>query len=393
VLVVAEVGLAVMLLVGAGLLARSFQRLIAEDPTFQSARTVTVSVELPYSYTDWKKIPDFYDQLLKDLRAQPAIKMASATNFLPFDAAWRGPLGVPEHPRAGADEAQAQHQSVDEDYFRTIGVPLVKGRLFDARDTVDAPGVVVVNDAFARKEWPNEDVIGKVVVPRIRFIGPMGRVMLPPNAPFQIVGVVGNLKNASLIRSAEPAVYFTFRQFPFRGLNVVVQGPGAASSLVGEVRAAVHRLDPNLPIANARSLESLVNAATDRPRGLMLLMGVFAALALGLAALGIYSVMSFGVNQRQQELSVRLALGAQPRDLLWLVVRQGMGLAIVGGIVGALGAFALGRTLSSLLYGVTAADTAAFGVALFLSLVTALLACLLPARRAAAMNPLEGLRN
>jgi putative ABC transport system permease protein len=319
--------------------------------------------------------------------------MASATNFLPFDAAWRGPLGVPEHPRAGADEAQAQHQSVDEDYFRTIGVPLVKGRLFDARDTVDAPGVVVVNDAFARKEWPNEDVIGKVVVPRIRFIGPMGRVMLPPNAPFQIVGVVGNLKNASLIRSAEPAVYFTFRQFPFRGLNVVVQGPGAASSLVGEVRAAVHRLDPNLPIANARSLESLVNAATDRPRGLMLLMGVFAALALGLAALGIYSVMSFGVNQRQQELSVRLALGAQPRDLLWLVVRQGMGLAIVGGIVGALGAFALGRTLSSLLYGVTAADTAAFGVALFLSLVTALLACLLPARRAAAMNPLEGLRN
>jgi len=393
VLVVAEVGLAVMLLVGAALLARSFQRLIAEDPTFQSARTATVSVELPYSYTDWKKIPDFYDQLLRDLRAQPSIKMASATNFLPFEAAWRGPVGVPEHPRAGADEVQAQHQTVDEDYFRTIGVLLVKGRLFDTRDTVDAPGVVVVNDAFARKEWPNEDVIGKVVVPRIRVIGPMGRLMLPPNAPFQIVGVVGNLKNASLVRSAEPAVYFTFRQFPFRGLNVVVQGPGSSASLIGEVRAAVHRLDPNLPIANARSLESLVGAATDRPRGLMLLMGVFAALALGLAALGIYSVMSFGVNQRQQELSVRLALGAQPRDLLWLVVRQGMGLTIVGGIVGAIGAFALGRTLSSLLYGVTAADTAAFGVALVLSLVTALLACLLPARRAASMNPLDGLRN
>jgi ABC-type antimicrobial peptide transport system permease subunit len=204
---------------------------------------------------------------------------------------------------------------------------------------------------------------------------------------------VGDLKNASLIRSAEPAVYFTFRQFPFRGLNVVVQGPGSAASLIGEVRGAVHRLDPNLPIANARSLESLVNAATDRPRGLMMLMGVFAAIALGLAALGIYSVMSFGVNQRQQELSVRLALGAQPRDLLWLVVRQGMGLTVIGGIVGAIGAFALGRTLSSLLYGVTAGDTAAFGIALALSLVTALLACLLPARRAAAMNPLEGLRN
>ncbi|HEY7285815.1 MAG TPA: ABC transporter permease [Vicinamibacterales bacterium] len=392
VLVVAEVGLAVMLLVGAALLARSFQRLIAEDPSFRPARTVTASVELPYSYTDWKKIPDFYDQLLKDLRAQPGVTMASATNFLPFEAAWRGPVGVPEHPRSSTDEAQAQHQTVDEDYFRSIGVPLVKGRLFDSRDTVDAPGVVVVNDAFARKEWPNEDATGKVVVPRIRVIGPMGRMMLPPNAQFQIVGVVGNLKNASLVRSAEPAVYFTFRQFPFRGLNVVVQGPGTAASLIGEVRAAVHRLDPNLPIANARSLESLVSAATDRPRGLMMLMGVFAALALGLAALGIYSVMSFGVNQRQQELSVRLALGAQPRDLLWLVVRQGMWLTILGGAAGALGAFALGRTMSSLLYGVTAADAAAFGVALVLSIVTALLACLLPARRAASMNPLDGLR-
>ncbi len=392
VLVVAEVGLAVMLLVGAALLARSFQRLIAEDPTFRSARTVTVSVELPYSYADWKKIPDFYDQLLKDLRVQPGVTMASATNFLPFEAAWRGPLGVPEHPRVGADESQAQHQTVDEDYFRSIGVPLLKGRSFDSRDTVDAPGAVVVNDAFARKEWPNEDPVGKVVVPRIRFIGPMGRVMLPLNAQFQIVGVVGNLKNASLVRTAEPAVYFTFRQFPFRGLNVVVQGPGTPASLIGDVREAVHRLDPNLPIANARSLESLVNAATDRPRGLMLLMGVFAVLALGLAALGIYSVMSFGVNQRQQELSVRLALGAQPRDLLWLVVRQGMWLTILGGVAGAVGAFALGRTMSSLLYGVTAADASAFGVALALALVTALLACWLPARRAAAMNPLDGLR-
>jgi predicted permease len=392
VLVVAEVGLAVMLLVGAALLARSFQRLIAEDPTFRSARTVTVSVELPYSYTDWKKIPDFYDQLLKDLRAQPAVTMASATNFLPFDAAWRGPLGVPEHPRANADEAQAQHQTVDEEYFRSIGVPLVEGRVFDSRDTADAPGVVVVNDAFARKEWPNEDVVGKVLVPRIRFIGPMGRVMLPPNAQFQIVGVVGNLKNASLIRAAEPAVYFSFRQFPFRGLNVLVQGPGTPASLIGEVRAAVHRLDPGLPIANARALESLLSAATDRPRGLMLLMGVFAALALGLAALGIYSVMSFGVNQRQQELSVRLALGAQPRDLLWLVVRQGMWLTIIGGAAGLIGAFALGRTMSSLLYGVTAADAGAFGVALSLSLVTALVACLLPARRAASVNPIDRLR-
>jgi predicted permease len=392
-LVVAEVALAVMLLVGAALLARSFQRLVAEDPTFRPARTITASVELPYSYSDWKRIPDFYDQLLASLRAQPSIGMAGLTNFLPFEAAWRGPVNIPGHPRAaGADEAQVQHQTVDEDYFRVIGVVLLKGRLFDRRDTVDAPGAIIVNDAFARREWPDEDPIGKVIVPRIRVIGPMGRQMLPPNAPFQIVGVVGNLKNASLVSAAEPAVYFSFRQFPFRGVHVLVQGPGTAASLIGEVRAAVRRLDPNLPVANARALESLVDAATDRPRALLLLMGVFAAMALALAAIGIYSVMSYGVSQRRQELSVRMALGAQPRDLLWLVVRHGMGLTMLGGAAGVLGALALGRTLSSLLYGVGAADIAAFAAALAVALVTALLACWIPARRAAALNPLDGLR-
>jgi len=392
-LVVAEVGLAVMLLVGAALLARSFERLVREDPTFRSARTVTVSVELPYSYTDWKKIPDFYDQLLASLRAQSGVTMTGATNFLPFDAAWRGPIGVPEHPRIGTDEGQAQHQTVDEDYFRVISVPLLKGRLFDRRDTVDSPGVVIVNDAFARHEWPTEDPIGKTIVPRIRVIGPMGRIVLPERAQFQIVGVVGNLKNASLVAAAEPAIYFTFRQFPFRGLNVVIQGTGTAAELIGDVRSAVRRLDPNLPVANAQSLDRLVRSATDRPRALMLLIAVFAAIALVLAALGIYSVMSYGVNQRRQELSIRMALGAQPSDLRWLVVGQALRLAVIGGAAGALGAFALGRTISSLLYGVTATDLTAFVVALALSVSTALAACWLPARRAAALNPLDGLRS
>jgi predicted permease len=392
VLVVAEVGLAVMLLVGAALLARSFQRLVSEDPTFRSARAISASVELPYSYSDWKKISLFYDQLLVSLRAQPAITIAGASNFLPFEAAWRGPFAVEGHPRTRTDEAQAQHQTVDEEYFRALGVPLLKGRFFDSRDTVDAPGVIVVNDALARREWPGDDPIGKIIIPRVRVIGPMGRLLMPQGARFQVVGVVANLKNASLVRAAEPAVYFTYRQFPFRGLTVVVQGTGDAASLIGEVRAAVRRLDPNLPIANARPLEAIVGAATDRPRALMLLMGVFAALALGLAALGIYSVLSFAVNQRRQELSVRMALGAQPRDVLWLVVKQGLWLTLIGSVAGAAGAFALGRTLSSLLYGVSAVDALAFVVAVLLAAVTALAACLLPARRAASLDPLQGLR-
>src|SRR5205814_1219568 len=249
--------------------------------------------------------------------------------------------------RAGG-ESQAQHHTVDERYFRVIGVPLLKGRFFDERDTATAPGVVMVNDALARRQWPGEDAVGQTLTTPIRVIGPMGRSLMKDTS-FQVIGVVASVKNSSLEREAEPALYFTYRQFPFRGLNIVVQGFGDAPALIAAVRSVVQQNDPNLPIAQARTLDRIVADATDRPRALMLLMAVFAALALTLAALGIYSVLSYGVSQRQQELSVRMALGAQPRDVLWLVIRQGLGLAALGAAAGAAGALALGRTLSSLL--------------------------------------------
>src|SRR5262245_14892043 len=391
-LVVAEVGLAVMLLVGATLLARSFQRLVQQDPGFKPARAITARVELPYSYSDFAKIVDFYDRLLAALRDEPGVTVAGATNFLPLDAAWRGPYFIQGRPRPrSGDESQAQHQTVDDQYFRAIGVPLLQGRFFDARDTADAPGVVIVNDTLARRQWPDGDPIGQSLTSPIRMIGPMGRSLMKQTL-FQVVGVVASVKNSTLVRDAEPAIYFSHRQFPFRGLNLVVQGRGDSAALVGSVRTAVQRLDPNLPIAQARALDRIVADATDRPRALMLLMGVFAALALGLAALGIYSVLSYAVSQRQQELSVRMALGAQPRDVLWLVVRQGLVLALVGGVVGGAGALALGRTLSSLLFGVSPVDLASFGAAIVLALVTAIATCLLPARRAASIDPLRGLR-
>ena len=392
-LVVAEIGLAVMLLVGAALLARSFQRLVEQDPGFKPANAVTARVELPYSYSDWPKIADFYDRLLTSLRAEPGVSIAGASNFLPLEAAWRGPFfiqGRPQ-PRSG-DEPQAQHQTVDEEYFRAIGVPLVKGRFFDPRDTAAAPPVVIVNEALARRQWPGEDAVGKSVMSPISVVGPMGRSLMPPHSIFQVVGVVASVKNTTLVRDAEPAIFYTQRQFPFRGLNIVVQGKGDPAALLGAVRTSVQRLDPNLPLASARTLDRIVGEATDRPRALMALMGVFAALALGLSALGIYSVLSYSVNQRRQELSVRMALGAQPRDVLWLVVRQGLWLAMIGGAAGAVGALAIGRAMSSLLYGVSAGDATAFGVALALAVVTTLAACLLPARRAAGLDPLQGLR-
>jgi predicted permease len=391
-LVIAEIGLAVMLLVGAALLARSFQRLVQQDPGFKPARAVTAKVELPYSYSDWKKIADFYDRLLSSLRSEQGIAIAGASNFLPLEAAWRGPFFIHGRPRPrSGDEAQAQHQTVDDDYFRALGVPLVKGRFFDSRDNADAPGVVIVNEALVRRQWPVDDPIGQSLTSPITVIGPMGRSLMKTTL-FQVVGVVGNVKNSTLVRDAEPAIYFNVRQFPFRGLNIVVQGQGDPAALVGALRTSVLRLDPNLPLASARTLDRIIGEATDRPRALMMLMGVFAALALVLSALGIYSVLSYSVNQRRQELSVRMALGAQPRDVLWLVVRQGLWLAVIGGVAGSVGALAIGRAMSSLLYGVSSGDATAFCVAIALALITAVAACLLPARRAASMDPLAGLR-
>jgi len=392
-LVVAEIGLAVMLLVGAALLARSFQRLVEQDPGFKPAHAVTARVELPYSYSDWNKIADFYERLLIALRAEPGVAVAGASNFLPLEAAWRGPFFVEGRPRPrSGDEAQAQHQTVDDDYFRALGVPLVKGRFFDPRDTAAAPGVIIINDVLARRQWPGEDPVGKSLMSPIRVVGPLGRSLMPDHPIFQVVGVVASVKNSSLVREPEPALFYSHRQFPFRGMDIVVQGQSDPAALLGAVRTAVQRLDPNLPLGSARTLDRIVGEATDRPRALMMLMGVFAALALGLSALGIYSVLSYSVNQRRQELSVRMALGAQPHDVLWLVVRQGLWLALIGGAVGTAGALAVGRALSSLLYGVSAGDAASFGVAIGLAVVTALAACLLPARRAAALDPLQGLR-
>jgi len=392
-LVVAEVALAVMLLVGAALLGRAFQHLVEQDPGFEPARTVTVSLELPYSYRDFRKIADFYSQLLTSIRAQPVVSSAGATTFLPLDAAWRMPFVVSGRPRpADNDLPQAQQNVVDEDYFKTIGVPLVKGRFLDARDTVDAPGAVLVNEAFARRELTGIDPLAQSVTTFVRYVGPMGTMLMPPRTPFQIVGVVADVKNQSLTREPEPTIYFTYRQFSFRELHLVVQGRADAAQLVAAVRNSVHQLDPNLPLAAARTLQQIVDEATDRPRALMVLMGAFAAMALLLAALGIYSVLSYGVSQRRQEISVRMALGAQRRDVVWLVVRQGMWLSIAGGVAGLAGALALGRTLAGLLYGVSPVDAAAYLVAISVVLLSALAACWLPARRAAVLDPCDGLR-
>src|SRR5258708_2209642 len=203
------------------------------------------------------------------LRAAPGVTAAGLANFLPLDAAWRLPFLVDGRPRP-TEAPQAQNQSVDEDYFKVIGVPLLKGRFFEARDSSDAPGVVLINEALAKREWPNEDPICQHITTFVRNIGPMGTVLMPAGTKYQIVGVVANVRNASLAQPPEPAIFFTYRQFSFRGFNIVVKGQGDVAAIASAVRASVQRLDPNLPLSQTRTLDRVIGDATDRPRALML---------------------------------------------------------------------------------------------------------------------------
>jgi ABC-type antimicrobial peptide transport system permease subunit len=220
----------------------------------------------------------------------------------------------------------------------------------------------------------------------------MGRVLLPAAAEYQVVGVVGDVKNNGLAAAVEPALYFTHRQFPFKGMHLVVQGTIDRRAAVTAVREALHEADPNLPTAEARSLSDVLSAQTDRPRSLLMLMAVFAAVALLLAAVGVYGVLSYAVTQRRIELSIRMALGARPAGVVWLVVRQGLVLCGVGLLLGVAASLALGRTLSTFLNGVSSADPVAFAAAAGVAVVVAISACILPARRAVVASVSAGLR-
>ena len=396
VLVVAEVGLAVMLLIAAGLLVRTVQHLVRQDPGFVSSGVLTASIELPGSaYRDWPSVARFYSALATSLRANPAVTGASATNVMPLAPGWRIPFQVEGRPRPKAgDEAMVQHHSVDEAYFQTLGVPLLRGRWFEDRDNADRPdshGVVLINETLAKAYWPGEDPVGRMITSYARAIGPLGQSLIR-DSRYEVVGIVGDVKNASLKNATEPAIFYTQRQFPFRNMHLVVRGHGSAESLTGAVRDAVRRLDPGLPLSGVSTLDRVVGETIDRPRMLTTVMSVFAVLALSLAALGIYGVLSYAVNQRRQELSVRMALGAEPRAIVWLVLRQGLILAAAGLASGAAGGYVLGRLLSGLLYGVTPADAPTFGIVLAVTGAVAIAACVLPARRAAATDLLDALR-
>lgn len=385
-LVVTEMALAVVLLVGAGLLIRSSLGLQQVNPGFQPQNVLAMQLSLPdYKYREPQQRDAFYRQLMDGIRALPGVKVAGAISVLPMS----GQDSSGSFRIEGRDVPQGQslphgaRWAATADYFKTMSIPLIKGRLFTERDTGEAPGVAIIDETMARKYWPDEDPVGR----RISFEG------TPENRRWrEIVGVVGHVKHKSLEGESRVQYYIPHPQRPSPNMFVVVQGTTEPASLTGAVRARINTFDQDLPVYKVTTMERLVTDSMAQRRFAMVLFGVFAALALVLAAVGLFGVIAYTVTQRTHEIGLRIALGAQPGDVLRLVLGQGMLLALSGVGIGLIAAFALTRLMTSLLYGVSATDPLTFaGIALLLVAV-AMLACYIPARKAMRTDPMVALR-
>jgi putative ABC transport system permease protein len=386
-LVVVEVFSAVVLLVSAGLLIRSFVALEQVNPGFQPRGLLAMQVSLPPNkYADQRARAAFDRQVLEQVRALPGVKGAATTTTLPMSG-WNqsGSFDIEGRPAVpGQDSPHGSRWMASDDYFQTMQIPLLRGRYFDARDTADAPGVVIIDDAMARKYWPGEDPLGK----RITFEGTQQQPRWR-----EVVGIVGHVKNEGLEGESRAQYYVPYAQrADSPNLFLVVRADGDPASLAPSVRGAIAGVDKDLPVFRVTTVERVVADSLAQRRFSMTLLAIFAALALLLAVVGLYGVMSYTVAQRTHEIGIRIALGAQSRDVLRMVVGQGMAL-VGGGLLLGLGvALALTRFMSSLLYGVSATDPWTYaGIALLLAAV-ALLASYVPARRAMKVDPMVALR-
>jgi predicted permease len=386
--------LAVVLLCGASLLIRSVSRLLRESVGVDSTNVATVTVQLPPSYQDWSRVARFYTALGDALRRRPEITAVGVANFLPLEPGWRVPYGaVGTTPRGGGSQSseEVQIHSADEGYFATVRAPILRGRGLDAHDDSASRPVVVVNETLAKRTWPGEDPVGKLLLLPVRGIGPLGRRLTRDTAHL-VVGVVRDIKNTSLKDNAEPAVFYSQRQFPFHAMQLVARGRGDLADLRQVIRAEIRRLDSGLPINEVKPLDRVLHASVDPSRFVMLLMTVFAGLALTIAAVGIYGILSYGVSRRRREIGIRLALGAEPRSIRRMIVREGLWLALVGCTIGVLVAQGAGKALSKFMYGVRPSDPMTIAAVLGAVTIVALLACLIPGARAAAEDPTGALR-
>jgi predicted permease len=382
-LVVAEVVMTLVLLVGAGLLIRSFHRLQNVDPGFGVENLLTFNVALPQrKYAEPPQRVNFYNQLLQNLRNLPGVESVAMASGLPLgNNGWQTSyniIGRPEPARGQRPITEVAH--VSPDYFKTMGITLLKGRYFTEQDTRESPRVTVIDEEFARREWPSADPLGQ----QLRTGG---------DNPITIIGVVRRVRMEGLREdSGRVQSYYPYQQIALGGMSVVLRTAGDPMSLAAGVRQQVLAVDPDQPIFNVQTMGEIWNLSIAPEKLVLMLLIVFASVALVLAGLGIYGVMSYTVTQRTHEIGIRMALGARPFDILRGVVGQGMALAGVGVGIGLAAAFGLTRLMRGLLFGVSASDPLTFaGVAVTLVLI-ALAACYVPARRATKVDPMVALR-
>jgi len=388
-LVVSEFALSLVLLIGAGLMIKSLLRLQEVKPGFDSNKLLTMRIALPSpKYEKFEQSHAFFEQLFDRLQARPDVKSVGAINLLPFGGGGGDrSFSIEDQPAApGQLRPDEQVRFVTPSYFSTMGIPLLSGRDFTRRDLPDTPPVAIVNNAFARKFWPNGNAMGK-------------RISFSANNPkwYEIVGVVGNVKHRGLDIADSPEIYIPAFQPLFAGGNVpslylAVRTVNDPAAVANTMRSEVAAIDRDQPVASLMTMDQRISDSVAPRRFNMFLLGLFAALALVLAAIGIYGIMAFSVVQRTHEIGVRMALGASTSDVLKLILRNGFKLALIGIVVGLLVAFAATRVLSTLLFGVSATDPTIFLIDALLLALVALAACLVPAMRATKIDPLISLR-
>ncbi len=385
--VIVEVALSVMLLIGAGLLVRSFQRLLSTNPGFRPEHVLTASIDLPptVSYSQNEKVASFYKQLMEKLRQTPGMAAAGGSTDLPLLGGWTHAFTVEgDQPAPGPQLSLGHHSVIYGDYLQTMGIPLLRGRYFTERDGPKSTQVLIVSESLAQQYWPGQDPLGK----RLKWG--------PPESTdpwLTVVGVVGDVKQGPLETAVNPHTYEPYAQLgaPL-SLRVAVRGQADPGGLAAEIRAAVRDLDPQLALGNVRTMDEVISQSTASRRFSLVLVGSFAALALVLAAIGIYAVLAYSVVRRTHEIGVRMAMGARSGDVLRLVLGQGQRVTAIGIVFGVAGALVLTRFLQSLLYEVQPTDPPTFVVVLLLLVSVSLAASYLPARRAMRVDPMVALR-
>ena len=383
-LLVVEVALSIVLLVGAALLLRSFAKLTSVDPGFQAGNVLAFRVSLPQaSYREEHTQVAFFDNLLAKLDALPDVDAAGMTQSLPMRGSYVLSFNIQGRPPAKpGEENSANHRAVSPDYFKALGIPLLRGRALSDRDVEKSPMVAVVDEAFVKRHFPNED--------------PLGRGLDIGNGTdgfYEIVGVVGDVHQDGLDTNVRPTMYVPFKQDVFSSMWIVAKTKGDPALLTSVARQTVRAIDPGLPAFSITPLADVVSDSVAQRRFSMLLLGLFALVALFLAAVGLYGVVAYTVSQRTQEIGLRMAIGAQPRDVLRMVLGGGMKLAVVGVVIGIASALGLARLVASMLYNVTPFDPTSYAATALILLAVAALACYIPARRAMRVDPIVALRD